>query len=242
MTLAFIIGDNMAFGELLGAILRRWPIVLIGAIVTVAAAAGVLSDKGVYFTRTELVFLAPTSAANPNALRTQSDDVIVMAGLVARTLNGPGQITKFASPDVTLIGMGVRDGWMVRLPDTGGQWATNFATQRLVLDIVGPTRDAVVARQGELTQAVDDTLLALQRERGVAPINDITAIVAPETTIVYQVGGSRPRALGMTAVLGIGVTLAAVMLWERRATRRRHDDPSPSPAPRDELLLAERGR
>lgn len=215
----------MAFWELLRALVRRWPIVLVGIIVTAAAGWCVVSDKGVYFTRTELVFLAPTSAANPNALRTQSDDVIVVAGLVAKRMSGAGEVAKFASPDVTLIGLGVRDGWMVRLPDTGGQWGTNFATQRLILDIVGPSEDVVEQRQSELTEAVMDELAALQRERGVEVINDITAIVAPETTVIYHVGGSRQRALGMTALLGGGVTVAAVLAVEITKRRRRPAPP-----------------
>lgn len=214
-----IIGEKMAFWELLGALARRWPIVLLGAIVTVLAAWGVVSDEGAYLTRTEIVFLAPTSDANPNALRTQSEDVIVVAGLVAKRMTGAGEVTKFASPEVTLIGLGARDGWMIRLQDTGGQWATNFASQRLVLDIVGPTEAAVRADQDELTRRVDEELLALQRERGVEPVNDIVAIVAPESTVIYHVGGSRVRALGMTALLGAGATLATVVVVEHRRRR-----------------------
>ncbi|GAA3923340.1 hypothetical protein GCM10022382_31360 [Microbacterium invictum] len=193
--------------------------VLVGAVVTAAAAWGVVADKGVYFTRTEVVFLAPTSSENPNALRTQSDDVIMTAGLVAKRMMGADNVTKFASPDVTLIGLGVRDGWMIRLPDTGGQWASNFATQRLILDIVGPTEAAVKRQQDQLTQRIDDELYALHREQSVDPINDITAIVAPETTIIFHVGSSRQRALGMTAVLGGGATVAAVILLEYRRRR-----------------------
>ena len=210
----------MTFWELLRALLRRWPIVLVGVAITAVACWGVISDKGVFFTRTELVFLAPTSAANPNALRTQSDDIIVTAGLVAKQMSGAGKVTKFASPDVTLIGLGVRDGWMVRLPDTGGQWGTNFATQRLVLDIVGPSVDAVKDRQDDLTAQVMNMLAALQRERGVDTINDITAIVAPETTVIYHVGGSRQRALAMTLLVGGGTTIAAVLAVETTKRRR----------------------
>lgn len=217
----------MTFWELLRALGRRWPIVLVGIAITVVAGWGVISDKGVFFTRTELVFLAPISAANPNALRTQSDDIIVTAGLVAKRMSGAGKVTKFASPDVTLIGLGVRDGWMVRLPDTGGQWGTNFATQRLVLDIVGPSVDDVKRRQDELIAQVMDVLATLQRERGVDPVNDITAIVAPETTVIYPVGGSRQRALIMTAFLGGGATVAVVLAIE--TARRRRGSVAPDP-------------
>ncbi|MCT9818989.1 hypothetical protein N3K63_01675 [Microbacterium sp. W1N] len=209
----------MTFWELIRAFLRFWPVVLIGAVCTGAIGAAVVADKGVAFTRTELIFLAPTSPLYPNALRTQSEDIIITAGAVARQISGPGQVAKFASPEVSLVGLGVRDGWSIRLPDTGGQWATNFATQRLILDIVAPTPEGVVVRQSELIDRVGEQLAAMQREAGVYEAAMITVIPAPESTMVYQVGGSRPRALGMTAVLGIGVTAAVVILLERRRQR-----------------------
>jgi hypothetical protein len=210
----------MTFWELIRAFVRFWPVVLIGAICTCVVAAGVLADKGVAFTRTELVFLAPTSPLYPNALRTQSDDIIITAGAVARRISGPGQVTKYSSPEVSLVGLGIRDGWSIRLPDTGGQWATNFATQRLILDIVAPTREAVAARQTELIARVTDELDAMQREQGVDEAAMITVIPAPVSTMVYQIGGSRPRALGMTAVLGVAITGAVIVVLERRRRRR----------------------
>ncbi|MFB7891623.1 hypothetical protein ACFC1I_05445 [Microbacterium sp. NPDC056044] len=209
----------MTFWELLAALLRRWPILLVGALCTALAGYAVVSDKGVYFTRTELVFLAPTSSAYPNALRTQSEDIIDLAGVVAKRLIGPGEVTKFASPDVMLAGLGVRDGWSLGLPDTGGQWGSNFATQELVLDIVAPTRERVEERQEELVGQIMAELHELQRERGVDPINEVTAIVAPQTTIIHHIGGSRPRALAMTSVLGAGVTIGVVILLEHRRRR-----------------------
>ncbi|KJL43804.1 hypothetical protein [Microbacterium trichothecenolyticum] len=213
----------MTFWELLAALLRRWPILLVGALVTALAGYAVVSDRGVYFTRTEIVFLAPTSSANPNALRTQSEDIIDLAGVVAKRLTGPGEVTKYASPDVMLAGLGVRDGWSLGLPDTGGQWGTNFATQQLVLDIVAPTRERVQEQQDELVGQIMTQLHELQSDKGVDPVNEVTAIVAPQTTIIHHVGGSRPRALGMTAVLGLGATIAAVTFLEYRKRRALWD-------------------
>ena len=209
----------MTFWELIRAFLRPWPVVLIGALCTAGAGYLAIQDDGVYFTRTEIVFLAPTSTLYPNALRTQSEDIIVTAGVVAKAITGPGKVTKFSSPDVTLIGMGVRDGWSLRLPDTGGQWATNFATQRLILDIVGPTREKVREQQSAIILRVQDELAALQRDAGVDPVNDITAMTAPQTTVVFHVGGNKIRALGMSAALGVGAT-AAVVLWLEFRRRR----------------------
>jgi hypothetical protein len=200
-------------------LLRYWAVVLLGALCTAGAGLMAISDDGVYFTRTELAFLAPTSTLYPNALRTQSEDIIDTAGVVAKRVMGPGKVTKFAAPDVTLVGRGVRDGWSIGLPDTGGQWASNYATQMLVLDVVGPTRESVEARQAELVRQVQRELLRLQEDAAVAPVNRITVLPAPESTVIFHVGGNRPRALAMTAFLGMAVTLTIVLAAERRRRR-----------------------
>ncbi len=210
----------MTLWDFFAACLRRWPIVLVGVVCTGLAAFALLSDKGVYYTRTQIVFLAPSSSYYPNTLATQSEDIIDTAGVVAKRITGPGPVTKFASPDVTLIGRGIRDGWSLTLPDTGGQWGTNFQSQILYLEIVAPDRATVLERQTTLLKRVQDELDALQRERGVEPINDITVQAAPRSTVIYHVGGSKPRALGMTAALGVGITAAAVVLAERLGRRR----------------------
>lgn len=196
---------------------------VIGALLTAGCGYVAISDDGVYYTRTELAFLAPTSPASPNSVRTQSDSIIVTAGAAARAVAGAEELPKFASHDVTLVGTGVRDGWSLRLPDTGGQWATNFATQRLILEIVGPTREAVAARQQALTEEVASTVRALQTGQGADPADLITAIPTPESTVILHVSGSRARAIGMTAALGLSVTVACVVLRERRRAVRDRD-------------------
>ena len=210
----------MALHKFTGVLFRQWLVVLVGAVCTIAAGLAAMHDPGIYFTRTNLVFLAPTSSNYPNALRTQSTDVIDTAGLVAKRLTGPGEVTKYASPDVTLVGLGVRDGWSLRLPDTGGQWATNFATQMLVLDVVGPTREIVEQRRDYLVQRTAQELDRMQRDAGVAPVNDITVIPAPASAVVHHVTGNRLRALGMTALLGVGLTGAAALVVDRRRSGR----------------------
>ncbi len=210
----------MTLPELLRALLRWWPILLIGMLVTPAIGYEAIRDPGVYFTRTEIIFLAPTSSLYPNALKTQSEDIIDTAGVVAKRITGPGKVTKFSSPDVTLVGMGVRDGWSLRLPDTGGQWGTNFATQTLMLDIVGPSPDAVQQTQAELLARVYAELADLQRNAGVSKVNEISAAPAPQTSVIYHVGGNKYRALGMTGLLGVGVTIGLIVLLEQRRRRR----------------------
>jgi hypothetical protein len=211
----------MTLWDLVRAALRRWPVLVVGAVATLLVAYATTLDDGVYWSRTQVVFLAPSSNAYPNALRTTSEDLIITAGVVAKGVSGPGKVTKYASPDATLVGEGVRDGWSIRLPDTGGQWATNFAQQILYVEVVGATATEVGARQRAIIEQIADELDRLQRDAKVAPVNDISVTVAPESTVVHQVKGSRARSLGMAGVLGVGATLAVVILLETRARRPR---------------------
>ena len=209
----------MTLWDLVRAALRRWPIVVVGAMVTLLAAYCTTLDDGVYWSRTQVVFLAPASNAYPNSLRTTSEDIIITAGVVAKAVAGPDAVTKYASPDATLIGEGVRDGWSLRLPDTGGQWATNYSQQVLYVELVGETSQEVEDRQTLLVDRIASELRGFQQRAGVAPVNHITVTVAPESMVVHQVQGSRSRSVGMAGVLGVCATFAVVVLLETRARR-----------------------
>lgn len=212
----------MTIWEMVRLLARQWLVVVLGVLCTGAVAAGPARGDSVVFSRTELAFLAPTNAVDPNALRTSSDAVIMTAGIVARRIIGPGPIPKFASTEVTLFDQGIRDGWSLRLPDTGGQWAHNYATQELILEVVGPSKNVVERRQTDLITRVQNELATLQRQFGVADVYNISVIEAPERSVIYTVTGDRRRALGMTLLLGGSATAASALAVDRvRAGRRR---------------------
>ena len=210
----------MTVRELLEAIARRWPLVLVGAVCTVGLAMMSVRDAGVYSTRSEVAFLAPSSKLYPNSFKTTSEDLIITAGAVAKSITGPTRLTKYASPDVNLVGVGVREGWSIRLPDTGGQWASDYSTQSLVVEVVGPDEEVVREQHAELRAQIAAELDRRQREAGVDPANDITVDGGDESTVIYHVRGSRPRAFAMTGLLGAGATFALIVLLENRARRR----------------------
>lgn len=211
----------MTIRDFLRAIVRRWPIVLIGALLTAAAGWAVTRQEGTYWTRSELVFMAPSSALFPNSLQTRSEDLIITAGLVGKLVTGPDRTLKYASTDVSIIGAPHDADYWLRLPDTGGQWAPNFGDQLLLLDVVGDSPEAVEELHDDVVATVRAELAGMQREQNVAPVNDITVQVSPETVVVHHVQGSRIRALAMTGLIGVAVTGAAVMLTELLASRRR---------------------
>jgi len=224
----------MTLWDLIRAAVRRWPVLLAGAAVSLGLVYTTTLDDGVYWSRTQVVFLAPTSKAYPNALRTTSEDLIITAGVVAKAVSGPAEVTKYASPDATLIGEGTRDGWSIRLPDTGGQWAPNFAQQVLYVEVVSATAEETAARQDEIIGQIEHELERLQSDAGVAPVNTITVTTAPESTVVHHVQGSRIRAAGMTAVLGASATFALIAVLETRARRRAREAAAAEAAGEDE--------
>ncbi len=208
----------MTIWEAFQALFRRWYILLIAAAVALGMSLAVTGAKGVYWSRVEVTFLAPTSETNPNALRTTSSDLVVTAAVVAKLVNGNRTWNKMADPAASIVGEGVDDGWAVRLPDYGGQWSTVYARQVLDVQVSGPTEQAVLERTHELTTEIDEKLAGLQK--GVAQRDRITTMVVPQEAGVRYLGGSPMRALAMVWVLCGAAALTASSVVEWRARRR----------------------
>jgi hypothetical protein len=199
---------------------RRWLVVMVGMVCTAAVVMLVGHDQGVYWSRTQVIFLAPASSLYPNSLKTVSDDIIMTAGVVAKRVNGTAVMPKMGSPDVTLFGRGVTDGYSVLLPDTGGQWAPNFAQQMLEVQVVGPDAEDVSRRRQVLVGKISQELTALQDDAGVAEVNRITVKLVPDGADVRYIAGQRTRAAAITGVLGESLVIGLVGLLEVRLRRR----------------------
>ena len=210
----------MTLWDLIRSMFRRWPVVLLGAALTLSIGYVAAGDHSVYWTKTQVVFLAPSSSTYPNSLETTSEDLIITAGAVAKELTGPAKTIKLTSPDANLIGRGITDGWSVKLPDNGGQWAPNFDSQWLDVEVAAATPEQVTLRVDALIKRIAATLAHLQAERGVSPVNAITTKAAPDSTVVYRMTGSRMRVLAMTLALGIGATVWVVLILDYRARNR----------------------
>ncbi|WP_372593085.1 hypothetical protein [Actinotalea sp.] len=208
----------MTIWDTLQALVRRWYVLLLALAVAAGGSYLAKQASGVYWSRAEVTFLAPSSAINPNTLKVRSSDLIITAGLVARQINGNAMWNKMADPAATIVGEGVLDGWAVRLPDYGGQWSTVYSRQVLDVQVVGPTIEDVRARQLELLDRIDAELAAFQE--GVAASDLVTTEVVPAVPPVYYVGGSAMRAIAMICLLSGSGALALTVLLEHRARRR----------------------
>jgi hypothetical protein len=200
---------------------RRWTVVMVGLVCTAIAVVMAGHHQGVYWSRTQVVFLAPASSLYPNSLKTVSDDIIMTAGVVAKRVNGTTVMPKMAAPDVTLFGRGITDGYSVLLPDTGGQWAPNFGQQMLEIQVVGPSAKVVSERRRALVDRISGELAALQDDAGVAAVNRITVKLVPNGADVRYAAGQPLRAVVMTALLGTSMVIGLVGLLEMMARRRR---------------------
>lgn len=234
----------MTIWDLGGVLVRRWYLLLLGLLCTAIACMVVNGQPGVYFSRAEVVLLVPPGLGDRNTLTTTSSDAVVLAGVVAKIINGAESEPRAASPEVTIVGRGVDDGYSLQLPDLGGQWAPSFPRQVLDVQVAGPDAEAVHERMQGLIERIDNELSTLQIDANVAPSERISAQSTPSQPSVVYLGGSRTRALAMTALVGLTMTLGAIAIIDRLIDR--HGGPTGArerrahPANDPELLLGER--
>lgn len=211
----------MTLWDILRASVRRWPVVLAGVVVTAIAGLLAIREPSVYYTRMQVVFLAPSSWYQ-NVLQATPEAVIVTASAVVKRAIGPGSVIKFNSLDATIIGTtSASEGVWIRAEDRGGQWAPNFDTPIVVVDVVAPTAERVRELQYESIRRLQDELDKLQGELQRSNRDLITMEVAPNATVITNVRGNRARSLGATGLLGGSATLAAIVLLDWRGRRRQ---------------------
>lgn len=210
----------MTLWDLAIALFRRWPVLLIGALITCSFGLLSIRDDGVYWTRTEVILLAP-KAWYTNKLEVTPWEVTKATGVVVKRVVGADKTIKYASPEATMIGTSnVREGTWIRQEDDGGQWSTDFSSSVIIVEAVGPTVERTRELQEAAVNKISDTLAQLQKEWNADPHLLITSTVAPLSAVIYHVKGSKVRALGMTGVLGIGSTVGVVVMLEYRTRRR----------------------
>ena len=114
------------------------------------------------------------------------------------------------SIDVTLLDQGVYNGEQVRLPNNGGQWATNFNQPVLDVQASGPSRAIVQQRIDGMVQEIEQILERRQDEAAVSPANRIAVAFSPPEIQIRYVRGDTKRAVLVTSALGLSLTLGSV--------------------------------
>lgn len=215
----------MTTNDLCGILRRRWYVVVLGIALLAGALHVVASRPSVYSSQVDVVFLAPKSARYPNVIEQTSASLIAIAGLIEREVNKGVDVPATASAAVTLAGEGVRDGHAISLPNTGGQWASDFSRPVLDVQVVGPSEAVVRERLASLVNTVERRLAALQAADRIPQINRVTASSAPASATVFRLDGNRKKAAAAALLLGAGLisigTVSADRLLNALARKRR---------------------
>ena len=211
----------MTTGLILATMWRRWYVMLLGLLLTAGALVVVHDKPPVYWTQVDVVFYAPQSARYPNAIAQTSNSVIVMAGLVGAELNKGVRVPLTSSAGTTLAGQGVRDGYMIRQPNSGGQWAVNFDRAVLDVQVIGPGAGQVRRRLDTIVGRIQTKLSSMQAESGASRRDFITARPAPAVPQIFKLDGNPARALVVTGLLGLAASVLAAVAFDGIARRRR---------------------
>jgi len=205
---------------------RNWPVALIGLLTTLLAGFWIVHRPGVYYEQVNVIFVLPDTPNRENPLQSGDANLIRTAGIVARLVSNHWTGPEPVSDSATLLGQGVRHGYSVRLPNSGGQWAYNFDRPQLSVEVVGGSPGAVGSLLTQVLAKVNATLTTLQNDEHVRESLRIQTRLSPPLSSVVYVTGSRIRALAVTEVLGISLTLSAVLAVERRRRDRRPERPA----------------
>ncbi len=206
--------------SLASAVRRRWPFAAAGILITLAGSYAAAKAPGVYYEDAAVVFVAPKVVHSPQSggLEAMSSSLVSVAGLVSAQLNEQGPLA--LSPAATIASSSLRSGVWVRLPNEGGQWATNFDQNELDVEVISGTPQDAQAEMLATVVKVRSVLRQDQLAAGAPPGHLISVGMSPPAPPVLYMRGSRSRA-GFTALaLGMILTLTLVVMIDRRAGRR----------------------
>jgi hypothetical protein len=186
-----------------------------------------------YWARTQVRFMEPLTPDVPNGLESNTYSLIATAGVVQAKL-AQQRSTLIVSPETLLVDTGVRHGYSIILPNSGGQWTSYFASPWLDVQVVGSSPQEVTQRMQLLQRQIVAQLDSLQDEAGVSAPNRIrTQVNPPGPPQVFVEHGAQTRALAGTLLLGALLTAMLVALARRVAsTADVGTDPSPAAATR----------
>jgi hypothetical protein len=229
----------MTARDLIAAALRRWYVVLLGAVLTVGALYVVTKQAPVYWTQYNILLVGPSGVQKTTVLDDPVYGLQPLVGVIATDFNDGDPPLLTGDVAATIVGEGHREGVQVRVPNLGTQWRPLFPANYLDVQVAAADPEEVLATARATSLRVSVLLEELQDEMG-APLNlRARAVPSSKNPTVIAVTGSRSRALAATGLSGMAITLAVLLMLERRWPR-----PSPAPArtPARTSLLRRRTR
>lgn len=211
----------MTTKSVLRAVLARWPLTLVGLVLTALGVQHVLSAPPLYYGEVAVHFLAPSSATNPNRIQTETISLVQTAGIVKSVVN-EGHYLPAESLSLTIRSSGPASS--VSLPNSGSQWFDIYATPMLLVEATGRDPDDVARSVSRAEDRIRRVLDSMQNSDGVNQFNRITVSAAPAAPTVAPQATESRRAAVAVVLLGGGLTLwltSETDRWLRRRVARR---------------------
>jgi hypothetical protein len=229
----------MTVRDVLGAIGRRWYVFV--AVLLVFGALTLLLSRGgeSFYSKTTVSFTLPNRTTLLPDSGNSDTSIIAFASAVATAINQGKPVPTYSSADAPYFGAGVRQGSMVSLRNDGNQWMASFPSATIDIQVVGPTREWVSARQAVLLKQVIQVASAQQFAVVTPPSGRITATVQPLSTEISTVPATRStQIMAVSAMTLAGLLVACpaavatdrLMAWgRRRRTTFRTPEPIGGP-------------
>lgn len=221
----------MTTGDVLRAMLTRWYATLICFALTAVIVLWVHSQPGVYTTQVDVQLVPPQEPITG----VTKDDLIALAGVVEREIGDGTDREEPTSSEVTLAGLGVVEGISVTLPNSGGQWSHFFNHPLLRVQAVSRSADRAAEHREGAVARITAVLERIQVDSGALPGSLATVRLVPAQPQVAYEDGRKLRAMATTGLLGMALSLTAVVLVDRFMShgsrlpwRRRRDVPATS--------------
>lgn len=202
---------------------RCWPVIVAVLGLMLPLTANAAEAKGVYWTRLDVVFLPPPTAAAGNPLRSDSQDIVQFAAVIQRLA-----ITKSSKPPLqtngaSLYTTGIRNGYSVYLPNSGTQWQPSFPRAVISIEVVAEDAASVTRVAGELADKIASEAVRQQDAMGVIPSAHISTESSPSIANVSYHPASPMKAVAALLVLALGISAAAAHIADRLAMYQRHN-------------------
>lgn len=213
----------MSFRTVVGAMVRRWYVVVAALMCASGVGAVWARDSGCYSAATTVSFTLPTRAALLPESGRGDESVIAFAGAVAGEINRGREPATYASNDAPLYGVGIRQGVLVSMPNSGGQWSSVYSRADIEIQVVGRTREWVEMTRRAAVQKVFSVARERQGSAYTDPQRYITPIVMPLTSGVQHVTVGRPAQLLAFSALAGAALLAGgsgAVVLDRELARR----------------------
>jgi hypothetical protein len=203
--------------------LRALLALAVGAL-TAAGLVWVKQQPPAYLAQVDVVLIPPEGVKPENPLAGSSAGFVDLAGIVAKSVSGASAADRDVSQGVTLLGQGLREGWIVRQPNQGNQWVYSFDRPVLDVQAAGATPEEALATADEVVERIRVDIAAREKAGDVITAQRAHLVLNPPTPAVYRFDGDRKRAFVAVLVVGllVGLLLNGVLAGRRPRARGAH--------------------